>query len=118
MHTFLISYDLAQPAANKNAITSAIMMLGQAWARPLEQTWYIKADLEADDIEAVVGRLLDDDDGLLVQRVEHEAMLANTQLRWFRQRTKPLAGVATNIVAFPAAATVEPVADEELALAS
>ena len=35
MRTFLISYDLAQPNANKNAINSAIMMLGQSWARPL-----------------------------------------------------------------------------------
>jgi hypothetical protein len=105
MPTFLISYDLSQPAANKSAVTSAIMMLGASWARPLDQTWYIKADLEDSDIESVLGSLLGDDDGLLVQRVEHDAMLANTQLRWFRQRSKPLAGVETNVVAFPSAST-------------
>lgn len=117
MRTFLISYDLATPSANKNAITSAIMMLGQSWARPLAQTWYIRAELEESDIESVLGGLLDEDDGLLVQCVEQEASLANTQLRWFRQRSQPLAGIETNIVAFPAA-TAQPEATEDLALAS
>ena len=103
MQMFLISYDLAAPTQNKNAMTSAIMMLGQSWARPLEQTWYIKADVEAGDIEQVLGRLLGDDDGLLVQSVADEAIMANTQLRWFKQRTQPLAGIDSNVVAFPAA---------------
>ena len=117
MRTFLISYDLAAPTANKNAITSAIMMLGQSWARPLAQTWYIRADLEESDIESVLGGLLADDDGLIVQSVDQDASLANTELRWFRQRSQPLAGVETNIVAFPA---VTPAADviEDLAMAS
>ena len=103
MQMFLISYDLAAPAQNKNAMTSAIMMLGQSWARPLDQTWYIKADVEAGDIEQILGRLIGDDDGLLVQAVEDEAITANTQLRWFKQRAQPLAGVDSNVVAFPAA---------------
>ncbi len=102
MQMFLISYDLAAPTQNKNAITSAIMMLGQSWARPLEQTWYIKADVEAGDIEQVLGRLLGDDDGMLVQSVADEAIMANTQLRWFKQRAQPLAGIDSNVVAFPA----------------
>ena len=117
MRTFLISYDLAQPNANKNAINSAIMMLGQSWARPLASTWYIRADIDEGDIECVLGGLIDDDDGLLVQAVESDAMLANTELRWFRQRQQPLAGTETNIVAFPA--TPEPAeVPHELALAS
>lgn len=103
MQMFLISYDLAAPTVNKNAMTHAIMMLGQSWARPLEQTWYIKANVEAGDIEQVLRGLLDDDDGLLVQSVEDEAIMANTQLRWFKQRTQPLAGIDPNVVALPAA---------------
>ena len=117
MRTFLISYDLRQPAHNKNAIASAIMMLGQSWARPLDQTWYIKADLEGGDIENVLHHLLDEDDGLLVQCVEHKAMLANTQLRWFKQRSHPPAGVAENVFAFPAL-TEAPARNRGLALAS
>ena len=95
----------------------AIMMLGHTWARPLEQTWYIKADLEDSDIENVLHGLLDDNDGLLVQCVEHDAMLANTQLRWFKQRSKPLAGVEANAIGFPAPPK-KPVIENNLALAS
>ncbi len=117
MRTFLISYDLAQPNAKKHAINSAIMMLGQSWARPLASTWYIRADIDEGDIECVLGGLIDDDDGLLVQAVESEAMLANTQLRWFRQRQQPLADTETNVVAFPP--TPEPaIVEHDLALAS
>ena len=117
MRTFLISYDLAEPANNKAALCSAIMMLGQSWARPLDRTWYIKTDKEDSDIENVLNGFIGEDDGLLVQWVEHGAMLANTQLRWFKQRTQPLSGVETNIIAFPVAPEVAPVQDE-LAIAS
>ncbi len=117
MRTFLISYDLAQPAKNKTALCSTIMMLGQSWARPLDQTWYIKADMEDCDIENVLNGLLQDDDGLLVQCVEHDAMMANTQLRWFKQRAQPLASVETNVIAFPVIPEVA-ITDADLALAS
>lgn len=103
MRTFLISYDLATPAANRHAMTTAIMMLGATWARPLEQTWYITADLDEDDIHSVLARLLGDDDGLIVQCVSDNAHLANTSLRWFKQRPLPQETVETNIVAFPVA---------------
>ena len=103
MRTFLISYDLASPAANRHAMTTAIMMLGATWARPLEQTWYITADLDEDDIHSVLANLLGDDDGLVVQCVSDDAHLANTSLRWFKQRPLPQDTVQTNIVAFPVA---------------
>ena len=119
MQTYLISYDLAEPQANKHALASAIMMLGDAWARPLDQTWYLRADIDETDIDSVLHQLLSDDDGLLVQAVEQDAILSNTQLRWFRQRRQPLADIDTNVVAFPAVPELpgvdEPV--EDLALA-
>ncbi|MGI9424848.1 MAG: hypothetical protein ACR2PA_16750 [Hyphomicrobiaceae bacterium] len=120
MQTYLISYDLAEPQANKHVLASAIMMLGDAWARPLDQTWYLRADIEETDIDSVLHQLLGDDDGLLVQAVEQDAILSNTQLRWFRQRRQPLADIETNVVAFPAVPELpgvdEPI--EDLALAS
>ena len=103
MRSFLISYDLASPASNRHAITSAIMMLGTTWARPLDQTWYINADLDEDDIQSLLGGLLEDDDGLIVQCVRDDAILSNTSLRWFKQRPLPQDAVDTNIVAFPVA---------------
>jgi len=104
MQTYLVSYDLAAPTANRNAINTAIMMLGQTWARPLEHTWFIKTDLDEADIESVLGNLLSDDDGLIVQCVRDGAYFANTSLRWFKQRPLDLAAHDTNVVAFPIAA--------------
>ncbi len=118
MQTFLIAYDLAVPATNKHAISSAIMMLGQAWARPLDQTWYLKADLDVGDIEGVLGGLLGDDDGLLVQRIDRDGDLAKTALRWFKRRTQPVAGIETNIVAFAPAQQSRPIEQDDFALAS
>jgi len=118
MRTFLISYDLGQPAHNRHALSSAIMMLGQSWARPLDQTWYIKADIEGSDIENVLSGLLNDGDGLLVQCVEHDAMMANTQLRWFKQRAQTKkTRIDKNVVTFPTAADI-PAFDSDFALAS
>jgi hypothetical protein len=126
MTTFLISYDLADPQQNKHAIASAIMMLGQSWARPLEQTWYIRSEVEDRDIETVLSGLLGDEDGLLVQAVQTNVVLANTTLRWFRQRRAVAEGTSANVVTFPhiqekphnPADPADPVVEFELAEAS
>ncbi|MGE0626841.1 MAG: hypothetical protein AB7O43_03390 [Hyphomicrobiaceae bacterium] len=103
MHTFLISYDLAHPALNKHALATAIMSLAQAWARPLECTWYIRGKIKECEVRDQLAALLDEEDGLIVQSVSEEAVLSNTQVRWFRQRQPQLdlQGGLTNIVAFP-----------------
>lgn len=103
MREFLISYDLADPATNKHAVATAIMSIGDSWARPLAQTWIVKTELDAARIEAVLARLLDLDDGLLVQPISDSAQYTNTSLRWFRQRRQDADLLdATNILAFPA----------------
>ena len=117
MRTFLIAYDLAKPNRNKHVLASTIMALGTAWARPLEQTWYIKGDLDEDQIEQRLAGLLDEDDGMLVQCVEAPAALAQTSLRWFRQRRPGFeVGRDTNVIAFPSQQNV--VAQAELPLAA
>lgn len=117
MRTFLISYDLAKPHRNKHVLAQTIMCLGQSWARPLEQTWYVRAEAQSEDaIEGRLAPLLDGDDGLIVQAVSEEAVLTNTALRWFRQRR---AGVDVapggNVLAFPPS-PVPPPAQPELPL--
>lgn len=104
MRTFLISYDLANPALNKHAVAQSIMSVGERWARPLDSTWYISSDTSEAVIAERLGALLDNDDGLLIQSVDDEAVLTNTSLRWFRQRRAAEATAATpsNVVAFPA----------------
>ena len=102
MRTLIISYDLAKPHLNKHVLAKAIMALGQSWARPLEQTWYVKTDTPEEQIEARLSSLLDGDDGLLIQAVKNDAVLTNTALRWFRQRCVSVEITAdSNIIAFP-----------------
>lgn len=102
MRTFLISYDLANPYANRHVIAQAIMEAGQSWARPLESTWYVKSDVPSADLEDKLKNLLGSDDGLLVQAVKGDAAMAGTTLRWFRQR-RPAFDMPenSNVVAFP-----------------
>lgn len=99
MRTYLVSYDLANPALNQTYITEAIMSLGEAWARPLANVWYLRTDREQGAIEGRLARLLDEHDGLLVQTVRDEAAFRNTGLRWFRRRNRE---EESNVVAFPA----------------
>jgi hypothetical protein len=102
MRTLIISYDLAQPHRNKHILAHHIMAIGNSWARPLEQTWYVRTDAREEEIEAQLRGALDPDDGLLIQATRDEAVLTNTALRWFRQRR---AGIDTdgdsNVLAFP-----------------
>lgn len=112
MRDFLISYDLSAPSRNKHEIATAIMAMGQSWARPLAQTWIIKTDLDVELIESRLARLLDDDDGLLVQPVSDTACFTNTSLRWFRQR-RPDSG-ETNVVVFPNVTETQPPVDAQV----
>jgi hypothetical protein len=100
MRTYLITYDAAAPS--RHAIASAIMGLGEAWARPLDATWYVQSGERASALEQRLRALLDGEDGLLIQHVEEGAVLLNTALRWFKKRRQE-ASAASNVVAFPAA---------------
>lgn len=111
MRTYLISYDLAKPHLIKHVVAQAIMAAGQSWARPLEQTWYVRSDESEEALEAKLTRILDSEDGLLIQRVKDDAILTNTSIRWFKRRQAGVeTGGDTNIIAFPMAkpATDEP----------
>lgn len=104
MTTFMISYDLAAPADNKHVLAGTIMTLGTAWARPLEQTWYIRSEGEADDLERALSAFLGEHDGLVVQAVGDDAAMTNTALRWFKTRgggTGQGGDAGAEIVAFP-----------------
>jgi hypothetical protein len=98
MRTYLITHDRASAAGH--ALSSLIMQLGEAWARPLDATWYVQSKERPEALEARLGAHLDGDDGLLIQEVEADAVLLNTSLRWFRKR-HPGAGAPGNVVAFP-----------------
>jgi len=84
MRTYLISFDVAAP--ERHILAGAIMELGEAWARPLDNTWYIQTAERADAIERRLRPYNDRVGGLLIQEVESGALLLNTALRWFRRR--------------------------------
>jgi len=115
MRTLIISYDLAQPQRNKHVLAQHIMSVGRSWARPLEQTWYVRTEAAADEVEEMLRVVLEADDGLLVQATRDEAVMTNTALRWFRQRQPetgagPNGGGNNNVIAFPAP---QPVSDDQ-----
>jgi len=99
MRTYLITYDLASSA--RHTLSSAIMQLGEAWARPLETTWYVQSTERADALERRLKPHLDSEDGLLIQQVESDALFFNTALRWFRKRRSESAADGGNVVALP-----------------
>ena len=104
MRTYLITYDAA--ASTRRGLSGAIMQLGEAWARPLEATWYVQSSERAEALERRLTSHLGSEEGLLIQRVDTEAVLTNTTLRWFRRR-RPDHDAACNVVAFPEAAPPE-----------
>jgi hypothetical protein len=104
MRTYLITYDITAPT--RHQIAGAIMQLGDAWARPLDNTWYVQSSERAAALEGKLKTHLDGEDGLLIQPVEGSAVMLNTALRWFRKRRQD-APAASNVVAFPAPALPE-----------
>lgn len=113
MRTFLISYDLANPESNKQVITESLMAIGQRWARPLDQSWYIQAKGSAKGIEDALSWMFGEEDGLLVQEVSERAVTTNTSIRWFKQRASNL----DNVVSFPKADALQTSVEIEWPLA-
>jgi hypothetical protein len=100
MRTYLITFDTN--ASTRHQIAGAIMQLGEAWARPLDATWYVQSNDRPTAIEARLKSQLDVEAGLLIQEVETSAILLNTALHWFKKRKPQAAAEASNVVAFPA----------------
>ncbi|MGF1649076.1 MAG: hypothetical protein ACFCUN_01340 [Hyphomicrobiaceae bacterium] len=101
-HTlFVISYDLATPLRNKHAVADAIMASGEAWARPLECTWYVRGAETLAALSAALAPVFDDEDGFIIQRVDEDVALGNTTLRWFRARARVEPGPGADILPFP-----------------
>src|SRR5687768_10833305 len=61
MRTYLITYDTAAPS--RHSVASAIMQLGDAWARPLDNTWYVQSTDRVAVLESRLKSHLDSEDG-------------------------------------------------------
>jgi hypothetical protein len=98
VRTYLITYDAATP---RHGLAGAIMRLGEAWARPLENTWYVQTSARPAVLEQELKAHLDGEDGLLIQPVAAEAVLLNTMLRWFKKRCDAASRAMPTVIAFP-----------------
>jgi hypothetical protein len=97
MRTYLITYDIADPA-DRQRLASAIMALGEAWARPLETAWYVRSRERQGVIQNRIASEVGSEDGVVIQQVESEAVLLNTGLRWFKRRRQEMASEAMSIL--------------------
>jgi hypothetical protein len=95
MRTYLISFDVVAP--ERHILAGAIMQLGESWARPLDNTWYIQSAERAEAIERQLRPFMDAAEGLLIQEVESDAVLLNTALRWFRRRRPAAAETGASV---------------------
>jgi hypothetical protein len=85
MRTYLISFDVAAP--ERHILAGALMQMGEAWARPLDNTWYIQSPERAEAIQGRLKPYVHKVEGLLIQEVQAGTLLLNTALRWFRRRS-------------------------------
>ena len=104
MRTYLITIDPAAP--NRHRIFQTIMQLGDAWARPMETTWYVQSDERPGSLEQRLGHQLEAGTGFLIQQVETAALLRNTAVHWFRKR-RTTETASDNVIAFPTKAVAE-----------
>lgn len=73
MKTFLISYDLKQPASinDYNRIRDAIKSF-ENWAKPLESLWLIKTELASNQIYDYLINYIRVGDKILIIHVDNE----------------------------------------------
>lgn len=88
MKTYLISYDLKQPASvyNYNKIGGAIRSFG-IFAKPLESLWLIKTNFTALQVYNYLIKYIHSGDKLLVIHVDNDWIaynLENSVINWMR----------------------------------
>ena len=72
MHTYVVSYDPIGPGRKLDAIVEKLSSYPES-VQALTATWFVKTDDSAFKIAAAMEVILDDDDGLVVNRVGWEA---------------------------------------------
>ncbi len=72
MHTYIVSYDPIGPGPKLDRI-EALLGSYSSSIQALTATWFVQTDLSAFQVAAAMEEILDDDDGLIVNRVGWEA---------------------------------------------
>ena len=75
MQTYIVSYDPIGPGAKHDALVAKLGSYPSA-IQALTATWFIRTDDTAFKVAAAMEEILDDDDGVIVNRVGREAAWA------------------------------------------
>src|SRR4051794_5837696 len=72
MHTYIVSYDPIGPGPKLDGIKATLGAYSSS-VQALTSTWFVQTDETAFKVAAAMERVLDDDDGLIVNRISWEA---------------------------------------------
>ncbi|MDO6568618.1 CRISPR-associated protein Cas2 [Alteromonas sp. 1_MG-2023] len=96
MKVYQINYDLRNQRNYQDLITK-IKSYG-TWAKPLESCWLIATEQSASQIRDTLASVMDNDDGLLVTRLQGEAAwrsldydIDSTMTNWLKEQLKQAA---------------------------
>ena len=96
MKVYQVNYDLRNKRNYQDLITK-IKSYG-IWANPLESCWLVATEQTASQIRDTLSSVMDNDDGLLVTRLQGEAAWSNldydadsTMTNWLKQQLQQAA---------------------------
>jgi hypothetical protein len=71
MKTYIVSYDPIGPGKKHDALVARLQSYPKS-VHALTSTWFVKSDDTAFKIAAALEEILDDDDGVIVNRVDRD----------------------------------------------
>ena len=82
----MISYDLHSPTNNRDDVENAIKNLGP-WCKYVSTTFLVKTQLDIDTVQEKTTRSLDDNDRMIICKVEKpiRGWLSDKQWTWIRE---------------------------------
>ena len=75
MSTYIVSYDPIGPGKKLDALVAQLQSYPKS-LHALAATWFVTSDDTAFKIAAAIEEILDDDDGVIVNKVQREAAWA------------------------------------------
>ena len=75
MSTYIVSYDPIGPGKKHDALVARLQSYPSS-VQALTATWFVKSDDTAFKVAAALEEILDDDDGVIVNKVHREAAWA------------------------------------------
>ena len=87
MNVYSISYDLRQPTRDYTSLYEEIKKMGD-YFHPLESNWFVRTNWDAQDIYDKLRPYIDDNDLILIIRVDHsdkQGWMVKNFWEWLRK---------------------------------